>query len=428
MTDVRDLIFYHIYPLGFCGAPERNGFSEPRNRLEKIEKWIPHMKSLGINALYLGPVFQSLVHGYDTFDYRLIDSRLGTNDDFKCLCKSLKDNGIKIILDGVFNHVGRGFFAFEDVLRNREASPYCSWISSLRFDMNNSKGDNLHYDSWAGFESLVKLNLKNPDVKEYLLSSVDMWIDEFGIDGLRLDAADCIDRDFFIELRRRTEAKRPDFWLMGEIIHGNYCNWANSEMLHSVTNYECYAGIHSAINSKNMFEISHSINRQYGEWGIYKDIALYNFVDNHDVARLASVMKGSRQNLKNAYTILFAMPGVPSIYYGSEWGIEGEKQKHTDAPLRPAVDVEKPDIRDRELLEHLKELASVRKESKALKYGSFRQVQIGSEYLVFERKFEDDTRFVFINISTNEMTLQGDFEGKNYREVLPAYSSRIVKI
>lgn len=420
-------IFYHIYPLGFCNAPPTNTGEPPIDRIGAIEKWIPHMKSLGINALYLGPVFQSGRHGYDTWDYKTIDSRLGTNEDFKRVSASLGENDISLILDGVFNHVGRGFFAFQDVLKNRENSPYCSWISSLRFDMNNSYGDNLHYDSWAGHEELVKLNLSNPDVKEMLLSAVDMWIDEFHISGLRLDAADCIDREFFKELRQRTLAKDPSFWLMGEITSGNYTVWANPDMLHSVTNYECYKGLHSSITSKNMFEIAHSIDRQFGQWGLYKNLVLYNFVDNHDVSRIASVLKDHRQNIKNLYTIIYAMPGVPSIYYGSEWGIEGAKENKSDAAMRPPIDVDAPNIIDRELMEHIKELSRIRLGSEALKYGDYRNVQIGNDYLVFARSSQNDRRLVFINIANEPKTIHCDFEGKHFEEHLDGCSSRIIK-
>ncbi len=428
MFSVEEGIFYHIYPLGFCGAPEKNQGEAPKNRLEKIEKWIPHMKSLGINCLYLGPVFQSGCHGYDTHDYREVDSRLGTNEDFKALCKKLRENEIHIVLDGVFNHVGRGFFAFEDLLKNRENSRYKDWFSGLHFGENNSYNDGLRYDSWAGHELLVKLNLRNPEVKNYLLDAVKMWVDEFYIEGLRLDAADCIDHDFFRELRKVTTEKNPEFWLMGEIIHGNYNVWVNEEMLHSVTNYECYKGFHSSVSSKNLFEIMHTIERQRGPYGIYKDMVLYNFLDNHDVNRIVSVLKNHKENLKNVYTIMYTVPGVPSIYYGSEWGIEGEKTKGNDAPLRPMINVDSPEIADEDLLAHIKELGKIRSESKALKKGNFERVNIQNESMVFARAFEDESVLVFINIASEEKIIYADYSGRHFEECLPAYASKIVKV
>ncbi len=424
--DPRECIFYQIYPIGFCGAPRKNTGEPAVNRIEKIEKWIPHMKSLGINALYLGPIFESGCHGYDTHDFRLIDSRLGTNEDFKKVCRALKAAGISLILDGVFNHVGRGFFAVQDVLRNRERSPYCNWISGLRFDQNNSYGDGLHYDSWAGHELLVKLNLKNPDVREHLLGAVDMWIDEFGAEGLRLDAADCIDHDFFRELRRRTKAKNPDFWLMGEITNSSdYRVWMNSEMLDSVTNYECYKGFYSSINSKNMFEIAHGIARQFGPWGLYKDNILYNFLDNHDVNRIVNMLS-SKDNLKNLYTLMYTTPGTPSIYYGSEWAIEGKKDRGNDNPLRPEIDVENPNITDNELLEHLKKLAEVRLSSHALKFGKYEEVQIQNEAYAFARKSEQETKLIFINIANSERIMHADYQGRHFEVKLPPFSAQIL--
>ncbi|MDO5124518.1 MAG: alpha-amylase family glycosyl hydrolase [Eubacteriales bacterium] len=427
MKDIREGIFYHIYPIGFCSAPEKNMGEPPVNRIEKVEKWIPHMKNLGVNCIYFGPVFESGLHGYDTHDYRKIDTRLGTSEDFAKVCRALRNEGFHIILDGVFNHVGRGFFAFEDLLKNRENSQYRDWFSGLDFGRNNSYGDGFRYDSWAGYESLVKLNLRNPQVKNYLLDSVKMWMEDFGIEGLRLDAADVIDHDFFRDLRRVTAEKDPDFWLMGEIIHGNYCVWVNDEMLHSVTNYECYKGIHSSITSKNLFEIMSSLDRQNGPWGLYKNMALYNFLDNHDVNRIASVLKNHRENLKNAYTILFTMPGVPSIYYGSEWGITGEKANHSDLPLRPAIDVENPEIVDADLMEHIKMLAKERLSSKALMKGSFERLNTQNEIFAFGRSFEEENAVVFVNIASEQKTLSADFKGRHFEETLAPYTSKIVK-
>lgn len=424
----NECIFYHIYPFGFVGAPRKNeGDSKASARIYKISEHIPHMKSLGINALYLGPVFESVYHGYDTKDYRKLDSRLGTNEDFKAFCKELEANDIDLILDGVFNHVGRHFFAFEDIKKNRQSSPYCSWISGLRFDMNNSYNDGFHYDAWQGHEELVKLNLKNRDVVTYLLESVDMWIDEFGIKGLRLDAADCIDHDFFRELRRHTTEKRPDFWLMGEIIHGDYRRWANPEMLHSVTNYEMHKGYYSGINDKNMFEPAHGLLREYGDWGLYKDLVLYNFVDNHDINRLTSYLKNT-DNLKNIYTMLFTVPGTPSVYYGSEYGIEGKKAHHSDAPLRPCWDDIKVTAEGKELFEHIAKLAEIRKASKALKYGNYKQLHLENEALVFSRNTQSESCVVAINISANDKSFNVFENGRNVQINLKPYSSEIITL
>ena len=424
--DARECIFYHIYPLGFCGAPKINDNSAPVNRISDIEKWIPHIKNLGVNALYLGPVFDSGCHGYDTHDYTRIDPRLGTNEDFAHFCKELSKNGIHLVLDGVFNHVGRGHFAFADVLKNRENSQYRTWISGLDFKGNNKYNDHLKYDNWAGHDLLVKLNLKNPDVTEHLLSAVEIWIDEFDIAGLRLDAADCIDPDFFRELRNRCKKKKPDFWLMGEITDSDdYRVWMNSEMLDSVTNYECYTGFYKSINTKNMHLIADMLKRQFGENGIYKDHTLYTFLDNHDVNRIASILKGKR-NLKSLYTLMYTVPGTPAIYYGSEWAIKGKKERKSDAALRPAIDVSAPDIIDAELMEHLCNLAKIRSGSPALMYGDYTELAVGPETFAFARTHNDESKLVFINIANSEKTISARFCDKEYKVTLPAHQSKIM--
>lgn len=406
----KEAIFYHIYPLGFCGAPESNNiYAQPDNRLKKVEEWIPHIKSIGCNALYLGPLFQSSTHGYDTADYYHVDNRLGSDNDFKELCNNLHNNGIRIIPDGVFNHVGREFWAFRDVLEHGQASRYCSWFSNLRFDYRSPLGDNFTYDCWEGHYNLVKLNLKNPEVKEHLLGAVGSWIDDFGIDGLRLDAADCVDINFLKELSAYCKNKKNDFWLMGEIIHGDYRRWANAETLDSVTNYECYKGLYSSHNDKNYFEIAYSLNRQFGDGGIYKDLGLYNFVDNHDVNRLASTVKNPA-HLYPINVMLFTMPGIPSIYYGSEWGILGKKQNNSDAPLRPSLDLNSipNNSPNKDIINTITKLSKIKKESAALKYGSYKQLTVKNEQFVYSRISNNETIIIALNLSETESNIEFD--------------------
>ena len=336
MNWYENAVMYHIYPLGFCGAPKFNEGGEPVNRLEKVLDWIPHLKELGVDAVYFGPVFESVEHGYDTTDYRVIDRRLGTNEMFAHICDELHKNGIRVILDGVFNHVGRNFWAFRDVQEKGQASEYCDWFAGLNFGGQSPCGDNFWYEGWNGYYNLVKLNLRNWHVCDYLIDAVGMWMDEFHIDGIRFDAADCVDFDFFRRIHNFCKERNPEFWLMGEIIHGDYKRWANPEMLDSVTNYECYKGIYSSHNDKNYFEINYSINRQFGNGGIYQGTALYNFVDNHDVNRLASTLVDQRY-LPLCYTLLYCMPGIPSIYYGSEYGVMGRPEpQRKPRPVPPS--------------------------------------------------------------------------------------------
>ncbi|AWI05252.1 alpha-amylase family glycosyl hydrolase [Clostridium drakei] len=400
---VHESIFYHIYPLGFCEAPISND-SEIQivNRIEKIKQWIPHMKSLGINAIYLGPVFESNTHGYDTTDYYKIDKRLGSNEDFKALCKSLHENGIRIVLDGVFNHVGRNFFAFKDIIKNDQNSKYRNWFSNINFNLKSPYKDNFSYDTWEGHYELVKLNLKNPEVKEHLFKAVSYWIETFNIDGLRLDAANCLDINFLKELSVYCKNKKEDFWLMGEVIHGDYNIWANENMLDSITNYECYKGIYSSLNDKNYFEINYSLNRQFGEHGIYKNLNLYNFIDNHDVTRISSILNNPN-HIYLAYTMLFTMPGVPSLYYGSEYGIKGKKCGNSDLALRPSLDEIKNQTLNEKLFDLITQLSKIRTFSSSLKFGIYKEVVIKNEQIVFARIYNKETILVVLNLSDNQI-------------------------
>lgn len=404
---IKESIFYQIYPMGFCGVLEPNKEYEEKNRLIMIEEFIPYLKEMNINAIYFSPVFESTYHGYDTKDYYKIDKRLGTNKDFKNLCKKLHENDIKIVLDGVFNHVGRDFFAFNDVKEKGSSSHYSNWFINLNFNNKSPYGDNFSYEGWNGCYDLVKLNLWNDEVVNHLLKAVEYWIDEFDIDGLRLDAADKVELEFFKKLRKFTESKKKDFWLMGEIIHGDYRRWANDECLHSVTNYECYKGIYSSHNDKNYFEIAHSLNRLFGNGGLYKDLYLYNFVDNHDVNRISSIIK-TEKYLNNVYTILYTMPGVPSIYYGSEYGIKGVKENSSDVFLRPKYDIDKFKKENNELYEIIIKLGEIRIKSEALKYGKFENVLIKNEQLIYSRTSENDKVYVLLNLSDSESTLDFD--------------------
>lgn len=442
MSWVNESVFYHIYPLGFCGAPARNEGGASVPRIEKVLEWIPHLKSLHVNAVYIGPLFESGEHGYDTNDYYQIDRRLGDNQTFKKVCDALHENGIRIVLDGVFNHVGREFWAFQDVRKEKQSSRYCNWFQNLNFGGNSPLGDPFWYEGWRGHFNLVKLNLQNPEVVDHLLGAVGMWMDEFGIDGLRLDAADCVDMGFFCRLREFCRAKRDDFWLMGEIIHGDYNRWANPNMLDTVTNYECHKGLYSSHNDHNYFEIAYSLNRQSGgNGGIYRSLCLYNFVDNHDVNRLASLLR-DQEHLFNVYTLLYTMPGVPSVYYGSEWGVRGEKQGGSDAGMRPCLELGAIPGANSRLLAHLQKIGGFRRALTALQYGAYEQTLVKNEQFAFRRACDGQAVYVALNLAPHpeyvefrvqESPLSDLFTGTtfetndgNLKLELPAYGARIL--
>ena len=400
-----ETVFYQIYPMGFTGAPfENDGILTPRIR--KVMDWIPHLQKLHVGAVYFSPVFESDTHGYNTRDYQKIDVRLGTNEDFKEVCDALHAAGIRVLLDGVFNHVGRGFFGFQDVLKNRESSPYKDWFY-INFGGNDGYNDGLWYEGWEGHYDLVKLNLKNPAVCDYLLGSVKMWIDTFGIDGLRLDVAYLVDRDFLRRLRRETAAWKEDFVLIGEMIGGDYNQIMGDDMCHSVTNYECYKGLYSSLNSMNLFELVHSLMRQFGPepWTLYRGRHLLNFADNHDVTRLAPILTNPA-HLPLAYTLLFGMPGMPILYYGSEWGVKAHKSEG-DPALRPCF--EKPEWNA--LTDHIAGCAKAFSSSKALQYGEFKSLVLTNRQCVFERRLSDGSErvLVAVNADENPYTAHADF-------------------
>ena len=393
-------VFYQIFPIGLCGAPRVNPAppeDEPDkhtvSRLGKLSDWIPHLQKLYVNALYLSPVFLSDSHGYDTRDYRRIDNRLGTNADFRAFVEQCHAAGIKVVIDAVFHHVGRNFWAFRDVRARKWDSPYRDWFL-INFDGNSAYNDGFWYEGWEGHYSLVKLNLRNPAVADYLLDCVHFWVKEFGIDGLRLDVAYSLEKDFLRRLRQEAQKIGADFFLLGETLHGDYNQWVNADMLHSCTNYECYKGLYSALNSMNLFEIVHSLKRQFGPeyWTLYKGKHLLCFVDNHDVGRIASVLQ-KPEHLPLIYGLLFGMPGIPCLYYGSEWGVTGAKQRGSDDNLRPAFDA--PEWNG--LTDHIAVLAKAHRESDALCQGDFQDVVLTNRQTVFRRQTARETVYVAVN-------------------------------
>ena len=404
-------VFYQIYPLGFSGSAYEND-GNVTNGIKKMQEWIPHIKKTGANAIYFSPVFESDSHGYNTRDYRLIDRRLGTNEEFTKLCENLHQEEIKVVLDGVFNHVGRGFWAFQDVLKNRESSEFKDWFF-LDFHGNSGYQDGLWYEGWEGHYDLVKLNLHNPEVVKHLLDSVGNWIDWFDIDGIRLDVAYCLDISFMKQLRQFVDNKKEEFFLLGEMVHGDYNKLLNEAGLDSVTNYEGYKGLYSSFNDLNLFEINHTLQRQFGNQGcLYGGKHLFSFADNHDVSRIASILK-QQEHLKLVYSLLFTMPGIPCLYYGSEWGIKGDK-KEGDWKLRPSLEM--PEYN--ELTEYIEKLAKIHKNSHALQYGEFKTVLLTNRQCIIERKTNQERILIGINADNSEYRAHVNLECQEVTDLI----------
>lgn len=440
MNWFESAVFYHIYPIGYFGCEKVNDQqSEPSHAVLRLIEDIPHIKELGCNAVYFGPVFESVAHGYDTIDYTKIDRRLGTNEDFKKVCGALHENGIRVVLDGVFNHVGRDFGAFKDVREHKLGSAKKDWFHVR--EGNSGYNDGFYYEGWEGHYELVKLNLYNLEVKQYIKDCITGWRNEFGIDGLRLDVAYCLEENFLRELRGHCKWLAEDFFLLGETLHGDYNKWMNDQMLDSVTNYECYKGLFSSFNDMNMFEIAHSINRQFGSenWCLYRGKHLYTFVDNHDVTRVASILK-TKEHLPLIYTLMFMMPGIPAVYYGSEYGVEGDKRGGGDDALRPAFDLEKMKAGGiRDLTEHIRALSEIQKNNPAASQGDYKQVQLTNRQYAFSRSAEGETLITVINCDSAPFTFNLNLGGSAVNLLtgetvelggltLQGYSSMVLKI
>ncbi len=415
----RDAVFYHLFPLGSTGAPERNDFSgTPSDRLRALRDWLPYLQELGVSALLLGPVLESSAHGYDTADLFTVDRRLGTNADFTAFVAACQGRGLRVVLDAVFHHVGRDFWAFRDVQARGEASPYRDWFF-LDFAGRSPAGDAFSYEGWDGHFDLVKLNTAHSEVRQHLFSAARLWLSEFGVDGLRLDAADVLDLDFQRGLAAVCRSVKTDCWLMGEVVHGDYRNWAGPDKLDATTNYELYKGLYSSHNDRNYFEVVHTLKRQFGEAGIYRDFAPYTFADNHDVPRAASILHDPA-HLYPLHILLFTVPGVPSLYYGSEWGVPGQKAPGSDAPLRPPLTPgELGDVGQQpDLYPVVQRLVKLRHELPALRYGDYREQGVASEQLVFSRSWEGETVLVAVNASGEPITVDVPGQGGSWTDVL----------
>jgi glycosidase len=401
-----DAVFYHIYPLGLVGAPHKNDFSAtPVPRLDQIIPWLDHLAGLGATAVYLGPVMESSSHGYDTADFFQVDRRLGNREAMVRLAQAVHARGLRLVLDGVFHHVGRDFWAFKDVLAEGPSSRFSGWFH-LDFGRPSPLGDPFFYEGWKGHFDLVRLDLDNPEVRSHIFEAVATWLRDYHIDGLRLDAADSLDFGFLAALSTHCRRLRDDFWLMGEILQGDYRRWIEQGGLDAVTNYECYKGLFSSHVDRNYFEIAHSLRRQFVDYGLYRGLNLYSFVDNHDVDRVAASLSDPA-HLYPLYCLLFTMPGTPSIYYGSEFGLSVRKTPPDDWPLRPALDLDRvrADAPQPDLPAVIARLAGLRRDFLSLRQGDYGELAVGPDHLVFSRATPGELVVVAVSASDRPLDL-----------------------
>ena len=317
-------IFWQVYPLGFTGAePSALAAGEPvAHRLDQLENWLDYAIELGCSGLLLGPVFAAETHGYDTVDHFRIDSRLGDDETFDRLVAAARSRGLRIVLDGVFNHVGRSF------------DPPPEWFR------RSADGST---EVFEGHEHLVALDHSNPAVVQNVVDVMCHWLDR-GVDGWRLDVAYQVAPEFWREVLAHTRPRYPDAWFFGEQIHGDYAGYVSASGLDSVTQYELWKAIWSSLNDRNFFELAHALKRHDA---LLDTFVPQTFVGNHDVTRLASKLSDER-HFGHALAILFAVAGVPSIYYGDEQAFRGIKEDRAggDDAIRPAFPAKPSDLAD----------------------------------------------------------------------------------
>ncbi len=401
----KKAIIYHIYPLGFFNAPKyRDQENKIINRLENLRNYYNHFQKLGTTVIQFGPLFESTSHGYDTINFLKIDQRLGTNDLFQEIVKELHEINIRVILDGVFNHVGREFFTFQDIQQNGASSNYLNW-HFVDFKKNNLNNDGFDYKNWEGNYSLVKLNLSDSGVKNFLFQAVQYWLKDVGIDGWRLDVAYLIPLNFWKEFRKFCLTIEPECLLVGELIHGPYNKWVNREHLHVGTDYQVYKSIYSALNDRNIFELKAVLENSYHpQWGQIKDQAMMIFLGNHDTTRIRSILN-KEQHLRLAFFLLLTLRGIPKIYYGDELGMIGVKTEKSDCDVRRPMVSPNHELTNKDLFQMIVNLIKIRKSNHALIYGSLNCFYADSykgQTMAFLRQSSKQTLLVIINADSQK--------------------------
>jgi cyclomaltodextrinase len=311
---VQHAVWWQVYPLGFLGAEPAAISGPPVHRLRRLIDWLDYAVELGASGLALGPVFASETHGYDTVDHLRIDPRLGDDTDFDALITAAHDRGLRVLLDGVFNHVGRSHPRFQH-------TP--GWF----------RPDGEDWATFEGHHRLVTLDHANPEVIEHVVEVMNHWLDR-GAGGWRLDAAYAVPRPFWAAVTARVRAAHPDAYLVGEVIHGDYTGFVTGTGLDSVTQYELWKAIWSSLNDTNLFELGWALDRHAELLDVFVPLT---FVGNHDVTRIASALTDER-HLPHALAVLFCTAGTPSVYYGDEQAFRAVKEDRAggDDAVRPA--------------------------------------------------------------------------------------------
>lgn len=329
MTWIEHAVLWHVYPLGFLGAEAEATSDGVHHRLGALEPWLDHAVTLGASGILLGPVFASSTHGYDTVDHFRVDERLGDEQDLVALFEAAHARGLRVVLDGVFNHVGQGFDRFTTALAEGPGSPSAGWFR-LRWPADGGPAE---HEDFEGHSALVALNHENPEVADHVASVMEYWLDR-GADGWRLDAAYAVPPAFWAPVLDRVREAHPDVYVVGEVIHGDYVGIVHESGMDAVTQYELWKAIWSSLNDTNAHELAHALGRHATFAEAFVPLT---FVGNHDVTRIASRLD-DRRHLPHALAVLLTVAGTPCVYAGDELGLEGVKEDRAggDDAIRPA--------------------------------------------------------------------------------------------
>jgi cyclomaltodextrinase len=430
---VKDAVFYQIFPDRFAKSDVVDkptniqpwGFPPTADHyhggdLMGIVEHLDYLTDLGINALYLNPIFQSASnHRYHTHDYYQVDPLLGGDHAFRTLIEKAHRQGIRVILDGVFNHASRGFFQFNDILENGRASPWLDWFKITDWPLSPYNAQKpANYESWWDQRQLPLFNTDNPEVREFLMRVAEYWIKTFGVDGWRLDVpGDITTAGFWEEFRRRTKAVNSETYLVGEIWHEGP-EWLTGDRFDALMNYPLSEVIIAFLSGDSVPQIllagkslrpypriqakefGRRLRHLFGMYDWEVTQAQFNLVDSHDTPRLISLARGDVTTVEMALLLQMTLPGVPCIYYGDEIGIRGTTDY--DAPFRDA-DARWPfpwhdrSLWNEELLEQYKAAVSLRHKFSSLRVGRFSQEYAQGSCYVFSRSSREERLIIGLN-------------------------------
>lgn len=413
---VKDAVFYQIFPERFANgdcsidppAIEQWG-AEPTpynffgGDLQGVIDHLEHMEQLGVNAIYFNPLFHAPTnHKYDTRDYMKVDPHFGTNELLKELVYQCHTRGIRVLLDAVFNHSGKLFRPFVDVLEIGADSRYADWFHVREFPMVVRDGIPT-YDAFAFEPHMPKLNTENSEVQEYLLDVARYWIEEIGVDGWRLDVANEVDHRFWRKFRDVVKKANPDAYILGEIWHDSL-PWLGGDQFDAVMNYPLTEAIldyavRGTRDGRQFVDLAGNLLAAYPQQATE---AAFNLLGSHDTARLLTLSKGDKKLMKLATVIQFTFSGTPCIYYGDEVGLTGGH----DPGCRRCMEWDESK-QDRDLFQFFADLVKLRRSHRALRDGSFEvlHAEQGSGLVAYAREADGEKFIVILNAGKRKASL-----------------------